>query len=324
MISVVIPYYQRSAGVLRRSLASVAAQQGCPGPVDIIVVDDASPAPVADEVAAVALPAGMSLRVVARKNGGPGAARNTGLDAVPPSTVYVAFLDSDDEWSTDHLARAVLALEQGYEFYFADLLQLGADVSAFRRAGRIHPDEHAALEGAPGLHAYRGDLFDQILRGNVIGTPTVVYGIKRFARHRFKTEFTNVGEDYLFWMDLALDAARAAFSSQTEVICGRGVNVYAGAGWGDERHLLRVHNEIKFKKLLLRSYPLSPSQRTFTEGSVGSLRQAFARDLLHRLGHRKTIPVELLAAHWKLDRTTYLALPLNTMRALAQRGARTT
>lgn len=315
-----IPYYQRSAGVLRRSLASVAAQQGCPGPVDIIVVDDASPAPVADEVAALDLPSGMSLRVVARENGGPGAARNTGLDAVPPSTVYVAFLDSDDEWSTDHLARAVLALEQGYDFYFADLLQLGADVSAFRRAGRIHPDEHPALASAPGLHAYRGDLFDQILRGNVIGTSTVVYDIKRFARHRFKTEFTNVGEDYLFWMDLALDAARAAFSSQTEVICGRGVNVYAGAGWGDERHLLRVHNEFKFRMLVLKAYPLNKVQQTHQLDAIGGLRAAFCRDLLRRIRRRQRTSVRLLLKQLAIDPLGFLLLPAIAVRILIQRS----
>lgn len=319
MISVVIPYYQRSAGVLRRALASVAAQQGYPTPVDIIVVDDESPAPAADEIAAIALPAGMSLRVVRRANGGPGAARNTGLDAVPASTRHVAFLDSDDEWSADHLARAVLALGQGYDFYFADLLQLGADVSAFRRAGRIRPAEHPPLTGAPGLHAYEGDLFDQILRGNVIGTPTVVYDLLRLGRHRFKVEFTNVGEDYLFWMDLALDHARAAFSSQTEVVCGRGVNVFAGAGWGDERHLLRVHNEIKFKKLLLRDYPLNEVQRRFVQGSLTGLRAAFARDLLRRLRRGQRVPAGLLGAHWKLDATSYLALPLNAVRVVRGR-----
>lgn len=315
-IAVIIPYYQRETGVLRRALASVAAQEGCTGPVDVIVVDDASPVPAAGEVAAVAFPAGTTVRVIAQANGGPGPARNAGLDAVRPGTRYVAFLDSDDEWSPDHLARATLALGQGYDFYFADLLQLGADVSAFRRAGRIRPAEHPALDGAPDLHAYQGDLFDQILRGNVIGTPTVVYDFERLGRHRFKVEFTNFGEDYLFWMDLALDRARAAFSAQTEVVCGRGVNVYVSAGWGDERHLLRVHNEIKFRRLLLDAYPLNDLQRAHVRATLSGLRLAFARDLLRRLRHGHPLPVGLLGEHWKLDPSTYLTLPLNTMRVV--------
>ena len=47
MICVVIPYYQREPGILRRALASIAAQRDCPLPIHVIVVDDASPAPAA-------------------------------------------------------------------------------------------------------------------------------------------------------------------------------------------------------------------------------------------------------------------------------------
>lgn len=319
MIAVVIPYFQRQPGVLRRALASVAAQQGCSFEVDVIVVDDASPMPAQGEVAAVAFPAGITARIVSQPNGGPGAARNTGLDAVQAGTRYVAFLDSDDEWSADHLARAVLALGQGYSLYFADHLQLGADVSAFSRAGRIRPAEHPTLPGALALHAFQGDLFDQILRGNVIGTSTVVYDFERRVGLRFKAEFTNAGEDYLFWMDLALDRAKAAFSGQTEAVYGKGVNIYAGAGWGNASHLLRLHNEIKFRALLLHQYPLNDLQRDSVRTGLQSLRLAFARDLLRRLKSAQRPPKGLMTSHWRLDPMTFIALPLNTVLALLKR-----
>ena len=225
MIAVVIPYFQRSSGVLRKALASVAAQQACSMPVHVIVVDDASPVPANDEVAAVALPASITIQVITQPNGGPGAARNTALDAAPAATRYIAFLDSDDEWSPDHLARAVAALAQGFDFYFADLYQLNQTVGAFARAGRIRPQEHPALQTAQkNLHAYQGDMFDQILRGNVVGTPTVVYDWSRFPSARFRIEFTTAGEDYLFWMALATQGARVAFSSQIETSCGKGIS----------------------------------------------------------------------------------------------------
>ena len=130
----------------------------------MIVVDDASPVPAADEMAA--LPAAAMphpVQVIRQPNAGPGGARNAGLDALPADARYVAFLDSDDEWSEDHLARAVAALQAGYDFYFADHIQLGSDVGAFARAGRIDPERHPRI--APpheGLHAFSGDLFDQI------------------------------------------------------------------------------------------------------------------------------------------------------------------
>jgi succinoglycan biosynthesis protein ExoW len=187
MITVVIPYFQRSPGVLRKALVSVAAQEGCPLPLHVIVVDDASPIPAEGEVAAAALPSSITLRVIQQLNGGPGAARNTALDAAPENTQYIAFLDSDDEWSSDHLTRAVAALEQGFDFYFADLYQLGQTIGAFARAGRIHPEKHPTLSTSQcGLHAFQGDMFDQILRGNVVGTSTVVYSLNRFTTTRFR------------------------------------------------------------------------------------------------------------------------------------------
>lgn len=310
MITVIIPYYQRSPGILRKALVSIATQQSCPLPVHVIVVDDASPAPVDPELAAAA-PMHHSVQVIAQPNGGPGAARNTGLDNAPPGTRYIAFLDSDDEWMPDHLARAVAALDSGYDFYFADLYQLEQTTSAFVRAGRIQPTQHPVLNNLPvGLHAYQGDMLDQIIRGNLIGTPTVVYNFDRFAMQRFKIEFTNAGEDYLFWMELAHKGARIAFSSQPEVRCGKGVNIYAGADWGSEQHLLRVHNELKYRKLTGQLFPLTIQQRRHIKQCIRNLRVAFARDLLHRLRHRKPLPWPVLQQHFKLDPWSFLGLPV--------------
>lgn len=316
MISVVIPYYQREPGILRRALASIAAQRDCPLPIHVIVVDDASPAPVAPEIAtAPEMP--WAVQVIHQPNAGPGAARNAGLDQLPADTRYVAFLDSDDEWAPNHLARAVFALQAGFDFYFADLLQLGAQVTAFSRAGRIVPSQHQPIAGVhDGLYAYRGDMLDQTIRGNVIGTPTVVYDAKRFADKRFEVALTSAGEDYLFWMDIAAAGARIAFSSQCEVKCGRGVNIYAGAGWGTEAHLRRIHDEVQFRKLMLRRYKLTKTQVAHVDAGIGRLRIAFARDLLHRLSHRKHLPSRLLLSHLTLDPLSFLMLLPNSTRLL--------
>ena len=82
-VTVVVPVRDR-AGTLDRCLASVGD-----GP-RVLVVDDASRDPAA--VARVAAKHGADL-VVRPVNGGPGAARNTGLAAV--TTPLVAFVDSD-------------------------------------------------------------------------------------------------------------------------------------------------------------------------------------------------------------------------------------
>ena len=318
MISVVIPYFQRQPGVLSRALRSVAQQRGCAMPIEVIVVDDASPVPAAPEVAAVAMPAGTTVRVLTQANGGPGAARNTALDAVAPQAVHVAFLDSDDEWHPDHLARAVIALDQGYDFYFSDLLQLDQTVGAFARAGRIRPADHPSLPGAENLHAFAGDMFDQILHGNVIGTPAVVLRARPCAQHRFRTDLARAGEDYLFWMEVAKAGATFAFSSQVEVTCGRGVNIFAGATWGTDAHFARLRDELSFRKTTLRAFALNAAQRQKIRHGLRQLRLDFATAWLHRLrtGNADALPV--LLDHCRSDPASIAAIPKAAWRAVVK------
>ncbi|MBV9857219.1 MAG: mycofactocin biosynthesis glycosyltransferase MftF [Streptosporangiaceae bacterium] len=99
-VTVVIPVFRRAAELARclegLSLPAAAAaggrSQARPGRPEVIVVDDGSPAPDAAAIARAAAAGGA--RLVRRPvNGGPGAARNTGLAAA--GTPLVAFLDSD-------------------------------------------------------------------------------------------------------------------------------------------------------------------------------------------------------------------------------------
>jgi succinoglycan biosynthesis protein ExoW len=313
MICVVIPYFQREPGILAKALASIATQRDCPLPVHVVVVDDASPMPASGEVAAAgALP--FTFDVIRQANGGPGAARNTGLSRAPAGTKYIALLDSDDSWSPDHLQRAVAALGAGYQFYFADHYQLGQSVGAFQRAGRIVAADHTPLplsSALPleGLYAYRGDMLDQIIRGNVIGTSTVVYDRAAFAANRFRVDLTTAGEDYLFWMEIARSGARFCFSTAVEATYGKGVNVYAGATWGSEQQLLRIQHELSFRKMVFRQFRLNASQNALVREQVATLRSAFAASLLHRMARLQRTSVGLLLDQLRVDPVTFAQLP---------------
>ena len=233
------------------------------------------------------------------------------------ATRYVAFLDSDDEWTEDHLANALFALDHGFDFYFADLYQLNQSVSGFERAGRIKADDHPQIsDGAESLREFRGNMLVQIVTGNVIGTSTVVYDVGKFSDLRFRSEYLNAGEDYLFWMELAKRGARFAFSMKPEATYGAGVNVYSGSGWGTPQHFLRIHNEMKYRKATLREFPLSAETREFVHRKIGELRIAAVSDLLHRVRHGSSPPVPLMLEHLRLDPMTYLSgLPLSCARS---------
>ncbi len=315
-VAVVIPFFQKTEGLLARAIGSVRAQRDA-GDVRVVVVDDSSPVPAEAEVARLAPDARVPVTIVRQANAGPAAARNRGLDTLGDDVRHVAFLDSDDTWSEGHLAHARAALAD-HDFYFADHYQPGQTVSAFRRAGRIDLDAHPRLAVGDGtLHDYRGDMFDQVMRGNLIGTSTVVYDFARFRTQRFDEAFYSAGEDYLFWIACARAGARFAFSSEVEVSYGYGVNLYAGSGWGTEGYLLRIQNEMRYRKKLL-DFDLSPSQRAFVGERIAKLREEFAGDVVHRVSHRKPLSTKLLRDQAVLDWRTLLMLPIHAGQFVAK------
>lgn len=108
MISVVVPAYNVEA-FIGEAIESIFAQ-GIPAEdLEIIVVDDGSTDGTADRARAF----GDRVRVVTQANGGPGAARNTGLELVQGE--FLAFLDADDFWSDDKLRTQLQILRENPE-----------------------------------------------------------------------------------------------------------------------------------------------------------------------------------------------------------------
>ena len=102
-LSVIIPAFNR-AGLIGETLRSLLTQTL---PADeIIVVDDGS----TDDTAEVVGSFGPPVKVVRRPNGGPAAARNTGLAAAIGE--YVHFFDSDDLAASNKQEVQVRALEE--------------------------------------------------------------------------------------------------------------------------------------------------------------------------------------------------------------------
>lgn len=303
-IAVIIPYYQRKSGILSRAVLSALLQE-CVSPI-IYVVDDASPVPASVELAELIQAYPGRIVIVEQANGGPAAARNKGLDRLPVDTGYVAFLDSDDIWTSNHLSNATFALSRGFDFYFSDLFQLNQTVSAFARAKRISVADHHLISGSDHVREYAGDMKDQIIMGNIIGTPTVAYNFSKFPDLRFREEFVYAGEDYLFWLELANKTKKIAFSDLCECTCGEGVNVFAGSGWGTEKSLIRLHYEMKYKKALIELHDLDQRQKNNVNGSIKILRKSFVLDLLHRIIHRKLIEKKVLLDQFRTDPQSFL------------------
>lgn len=251
--------------------------------LQLIVVDDASPHPARAELEGMAPPANLHLSIIEQANGGPGAARNKGLDAVGAACGYLAFLDSDDEWEPDHLERATVALRAGASAYFTDLFHLGQQISAFSRNQNFKLDKHALIDGQTDLHWFSADMPTQVMTGNLIGTPTVCIDPAALQVPRFLPELRRAGEDYLFWIDLSRAGARWAFSTRPAVRCGRGVNVYSGVRWGTPEFIERSRHELRWRRASLGFVSSSDPAREHVKGKIRHLRESIWLSLLSSL-----------------------------------------
>ena len=130
-VSIVIAVYN-GASTVERALASVFAQTYTD--YEVIVVNDGS----TDDTAAVLARFGNRIRVLTQANRGLSAARNAGVRA--STGEYVAFLDDDDEWMPEKLARCVPILDADRDCALVYTLALKVDPQGRPMGTDARPD----------------------------------------------------------------------------------------------------------------------------------------------------------------------------------------
>jgi glycosyltransferase involved in cell wall biosynthesis len=132
-VSVIIAVHN-GAPTIGRALSSVFAQT-LPA-FEVIVVDDGS----TDETASVLASYGDRIRMIRQPNRGVSASRNAGIRASRGE--YIAFLDDDDEWMPEKLARCAPVLDQDPDCVLAY-------TGAFRvdQSGRPMPNQDSKTGG---------------------------------------------------------------------------------------------------------------------------------------------------------------------------------
>ncbi len=318
-IAVIIPFFQQEPGILTRALDSVASQHIPDGwTAEVIVVDDGSPRQAQDEARSVSLREPSHLKVIRQRNGGVAAARNRGLDEVSPSAALIAFLDSDDVWPPDHLARAIQAHDSGCDFYFTDNRRAGHHESHVR--SHCGPETGAFLASAQqksGILEIPADyLAWLIMKEFPTQASTVVYKRSIAARLRFSTRLKAAGEDVLFFTALATTANRVGFDMDSSVECGDGLNMYFGnLGWDSPAFLAIKVDQLLAHRLIAKTVALSPANKEWNDRHVIACRRELAYHVLRHLAkHPARVPKEL----WRLIRRepgAALALPMDMVHA---------
>lgn len=175
-MSVVIPCYNGSR-YLRDTLSSVVAQTHAP--LEIIVVDDGS----TDASAAIAESVGPPIRVIRQKNQGESVARNRGIEESLGE--WVAFLDADDLWLPEKLARQLATVSD-------DAVAIHTDIESFGNRKNV-----VRIKEVFGDRRYS---IDQLAVRNCIPCPSSLI-VRRDRCPRFP-EWTKNAEDQVFVLEL--------------------------------------------------------------------------------------------------------------------------
>lgn len=320
--SVIIPYYQRDAGILRRALASVFAQSHAY--FDIIVVDDESPCPLEPELAGLSAEERRRIRVVTQKNAGPGAARNAGLDAVPNDSDYVAFLDSDDEWTPDHLKIAVEHLSRfEADCYFASIAGGAAFHYHFGVSALSDMTEITRLSDDPPIVEIP-DIASVMLRNwSFMHLSAMVIGAPLFGSTRFEATLRLAAEDVLFFYECVRNARRTILSDAIGATRGEGINIFHGVDSGSPLFLRQQFNTwVALDRLETRF-----SHDAKDRASIASYKQTARQQALwgqaRLMRERKTPQLRQLAGWaWRDPRIVTSAMRLAAGKFLPRAGQR--
>jgi glycosyltransferase involved in cell wall biosynthesis len=223
-VSVIIPTYNR-AGLLATAIRSVLDQTF--SDFDLVVVDDGSDDSIDEVVKAVNDERVRSIRHEQRRGGA--AARNTGIRNTDGE--FVAFLDDDDEWYPQKLARQVSLLRCSNS-------NVGAVYTGYEVVNR---DTRKVCGRKVPMH--RGDISSALLEGNAIGTTSCLL-LRRscFEGVGMFDESLPSFQDYDLWIRLS----RAYYFDYTSE-CLLNYHVHSDKVWTNP-HLIREGLDILVEK----------------------------------------------------------------------------
>ncbi len=224
-VSVIIPAYN-SAGYLTEAIDSAYSQTV--EPAEVIVVNDGSTDNTELLLARLAKALPRTFEWITQPNSGPGSARNAGVSLAKGD--FIAFLDSDDLWAPDKLARhlAHFAAEPHLTLSFTartitryDTAQDGSlELRTEERRLGVSPKALTSATGEPmtDATAFYPDpspdpevVLASLMSHPTIGTSSVVM-VRRAAFEKVpKFKERSSVDDWTMWLHMALRGMRFGF-----------------------------------------------------------------------------------------------------------------
>lgn len=195
LVTVVIPTYRRSA-LLRRAVDSALAQNWTN--LEVVVVGDACPDLKIEDYAGMG-----RVRVVnmTRNHGAGGAApRNLGLLLAAGN--FIAYLDDDNAWESDHVSSVMAAMKSssaslgfssmkidGKDLKFTDFKRGGIDTSCVVHLRELVAKHGSWKDRAQAGYAHDWEFFSRLISGEETWVctkrPTVIYNIETCGQRDF-------------------------------------------------------------------------------------------------------------------------------------------
>jgi glycosyltransferase involved in cell wall biosynthesis len=199
VVSVVIPAFQ-CAQYIAQAVDSVLQQSF--SDFEIIVVNDGSPD--TPQLEAALLPYWEKIRYHKQDTRGPSGARNAGI--LQARGKYVAFLDGDDYWRSDHLAKLMALFQEDakLDLAYCDCVLLKQE-KPFANAFSVEPQSSAVN-------------FDSLLVERcAISTSSAVVSRESILKAGLFDENFRRCEDFDMWLRLSFGGARMAYHTEAQV-----------------------------------------------------------------------------------------------------------
>lgn len=191
-VSVIIPSYNAEHYVGQAIESALASRDVT---VEVIVIDDQS----TDNTWSVLEGFGDRIRIVRQEKGGPYKARNLGAKLARGA--WLAFLDADDDWMPDKLAKQMALAADGNDLVFTDRLNFG-DISGVKE------------RQSDCVSLYDGDVFEHLLQGNFITLSSVLMRKEAFERLG-GFSVTDFGvQDWDLWLRFAGQGGRVGLARE--------------------------------------------------------------------------------------------------------------
>jgi glycosyltransferase involved in cell wall biosynthesis len=198
MFSIVVPLWNKRDTV-RETVGSVLAQSYAE--FELIVVDDGS---TDDSVAMLAGVDDPRLRILRQANGGAGLARNAGIAAAKAD--WIAFLDADDLWLSDHLAELDRVRARFPQAGLIGTAYLQTDGGGSYRPPRPAPGRLQEI-----------NFFERIARGEPALSSSSAAVSRRTVAAVGDFPADRLGQDMRYWMRIALAMPVAVSTRRTAI-----------------------------------------------------------------------------------------------------------